>query len=145
MHANSRFLIYECLSPSLAEITKEDYGYAAMHVTWLGKPPRNQKSWKDPDIVDKVIDQNYILVTNNRKDFVGRYYRERSAEIHSGLVIILEKTDFEGEKRAFRAAMKLIVTLDDTVNKLIEVDGQGRVTVSDWPDFEAPSPWAAGT
>ena len=38
----------------------------------------------------------------------------------------------------FRAAMDVIMQMDDIVNKLIEVDPEANVTVTDWPN---PSLW----
>jgi hypothetical protein len=138
---HATFLIDECLSPELTDIVKRDFGMFAIHVPWIGKPPHDTKSWQDPDIVDEIANHDYVFVTNNRRDFVGKYYPQRLA-IHNGLVIIIQKSDLDGEKFMFRAAMDVIVTLEDTVNKLIEVDLEGHVTVEDWPNQELPNPWA---
>ena len=72
MDLATRFLIDECLSPDLAEIVKREYGMQAIHVPWLGRPPRGKKSWQDPDVVDEVAINDFVLVTNNRRDFVQR-------------------------------------------------------------------------
>ena len=136
----TRFLIDECLSPELADIAKREYGVQAFHVPWLGKPPGGKKSWQDPDIVDAVAVNDFVLVTNNRRDFVRKYYPERLT-IHNGLVVILRKADLEAEKSMFRAAMVTVMGMEDIVNKLIEVDLDGSVTVDDWPDMSLPNPW----
>jgi hypothetical protein len=106
----------------------------------MGQPPRNENSWLDPDIVDKISAMDFVFVTNNRRDFVRRYY-PRQLEIHNGLVIILRKSDLAHEKAMFRAAMNCIAGMTDTVNKLIEVDANLTVSVVDWPDSDRPDPW----
>lgn len=137
---NSKFLIDECLSPELTDIAKDEYGVFATYVPWIGKPPRDQESWKDPDIVDRIAEADFVFVTNNRRDFVGKYYRRR-LEIHNGLIIILQRANIDQEKAMFRAAMNVIAGLDDTVNKLIEVDSDLNVSVADWPNCENADPW----
>lgn len=137
---NAKFLIDECLSPELTDIAKAEYGVFATYVPWIGKPPRNQPSWKDPDIVDRIAETDFVFVTNNRRDFVGKYYRRR-LEIHNGLVIILQRANLDQEKAMFRAAMDFIVGLGDTINKLIEVDANLNVSVADWPNPEKPDSW----
>lgn len=142
MDSNDKLLIDECLSPDLARIAKEEFGLLAMHVPWLGPPPRGQRSWKDPDIVDRVAAEDLILVTNNRKDFVGRYYEKGGIEIHNGLIIVLEKTDLDGERKLFRIVVEHALAMDTTINKLIEIAVDGNIRVSDWPDHRLPDPWS---
>jgi predicted nuclease of predicted toxin-antitoxin system len=141
MDANDKLLIDECLSPDLARIAKEEFGLFAIHVPWLGTPPRGQKSWKDPDIVERVAAEDYILVTNNRKDFLGRYYAQANLQIHNGLIIVLEKTDIHGERRLFRSVIEHALVMDSTINKLIEIATDGKIRISDWPDHSLPNPW----
>jgi predicted nuclease of predicted toxin-antitoxin system len=141
MDASTKFLIDECLSPKLACIAQDEFGFEARHVPWLGKPPRGQNAWKDPDIVTKVAEGDFVLVTNNRRDFVGKYYREAGVDVHNGLVIILRKSDLDGEMRLFRLVMKHIVALESTVNKLVEIDADGVVRVAEWPDHSLDQPF----
>jgi hypothetical protein len=82
-----------------------------------------------------------VLVTNNRRDFVGKYYREAGVDVHNGLVIILRKSDLDGEMRLFRLVMKHIVALESTVNKLVEIDADGVVRVAEWPDHSLDQPF----
>jgi hypothetical protein len=140
MDLATRFLIDECLSPDLAEIVKREYGMQAIHVPWLGRPPRGKKSWQDPDVVDEVAINDFVLVTNNRRDFVQRYYPAKLT-IHNGLVIVIQKSDLDSEKAMFRAAMDVIMQMDDIVNKLIEVDPEANVTVTGWPNPSLSNPW----
>ena len=41
----------------------------------------------------------------------------------------------------FRAAMDVIMQMDDIVNKLIEVDPEANVTVTGWPNPSLSNPW----
>nr|WP_294503290.1 DUF5615 family PIN-like protein [uncultured Rhodopila sp.] len=141
MDGNARFLIDECLSPSLTDIAKGEFGMYATYVPWLGTPPRGEPSWKDPDIVDRIAEADFVFVTNNRRDFVGKYYPRR-LEIHNGLIIILQRANLDQEKAMFRAAMNFIASMTDTVNKLVEVNSNLDVSVADWPNSGNPNPWS---
>jgi predicted nuclease of predicted toxin-antitoxin system len=141
MDANDKLLIDECLTPELVRIAKEDFGLFATYVPWLGKPPRGQKSWKDPDIVDRVAEDDFVLVTNNRRDFVRRYYRERGLDLHNGLVVIIQKVDLRTEMTLFRAVLEHVLSMEDTVNKLVEIDANGAIRVASWPDPGLKNPW----
>ena len=88
MHVALKILIDECLSPELALIARNEFQVQATHVPWLGKPPHGHASWKDPDIVERIAAEDFTLVTNNRRDFVGSYYRQGGLELHNGLIII---------------------------------------------------------
>ncbi len=93
-----------------------------------------------PDIVDRIAETDFVFVTNNRRDFAGKYYPRR-LDIHNGLIIILQRANLDQEKAMFRAAMDFIAGMTDTVNKLIEVDSSLTVAVADWPAADAPNPW----
>jgi len=60
MDGTTKFLIDECLSPELAQIAKNEFGLYAVHVPWLGKPPHGHRSWKDPDIVEKISNTDFV-------------------------------------------------------------------------------------
>lgn len=77
MDQGTKFLVDECLSPELTDIIRHEFGMLAVHVPWLGKPPQGTKSWQDPDIVDRIAEHDYVFVTNNRRDFVNKYYPSR--------------------------------------------------------------------
>jgi predicted nuclease of predicted toxin-antitoxin system len=138
---NAQFLIDECLSPELTEIAKDKYGVYATYVLWMGTPPRDLGSWKDPDIVDRIAETDFVFVTNNRRDFVATYYPRR-LEIHNGPIIILQRVNLAQEKAMFRAATDFIARMSDTVNKLVEVDSSLTVSIADWPATGYPDPWS---
>ena len=75
-----KFLIDECLSPSLAAIARERGFPESTHVTWLGLGSR-----QDWALVRRAIDDGYALVTHNRADFTSLMERE---PLHQGLVCL---------------------------------------------------------
>ena len=75
-----KFLIDECLSPSLAVIAREQGYPLSTHVTWLG--PRAREDWA---LVRRAVADGYVLVTNDRTDFTTLLEREPH---HPGLVCI---------------------------------------------------------
>ena len=75
-----KFLIDECLSPSLAVIARERGYPESTHVTWLGL--RAQRDWA---LVRRAVADEYVLVTNDRADFTPLMEREQR---HPGLVCI---------------------------------------------------------
>ncbi|MCY4003802.1 MAG: DUF5615 family PIN-like protein [Rhodospirillales bacterium] len=75
-----KFLIDECLSPSLATVARERGYPLSIHVTWLGL--RARQDWA---LVRRAVADGYVLVTNDRTDFTTLVQREPR---HPGLVCI---------------------------------------------------------
>ena len=75
-----KFLIDECLSPSLAVIARNRGYPLSTHVTWLGL--RAREDWA---LVRRAVAGGYVLVTNDRTDFTTLLEREPH---HPGLVCI---------------------------------------------------------
>ena len=75
-----KFLIDECLSPSLAAIARNRGYPLSTHVTWLGL--RAREDWA---LVRRALAGGYVLVTNDRTDFTTLLEREAH---HPGLVCI---------------------------------------------------------
>lgn len=75
-----KFLIDECLSPSLAAIARERGFPESTHATWIGLGSRH-----DWVLVRRAIDEGYVLVTHNRADFTSLMERE---PLHPGLVCL---------------------------------------------------------
>ena len=59
-----KFLIDECLSPTLATIARERGYPQSTHVTWLGL--RARQDWA---LVRRAVADGYVLVTNDRAEF----------------------------------------------------------------------------
>ena len=75
-----KFLIDECLSPTLATIARTRGFPESTHVTWLGL--RSRQDWA---IVRRAVDDGYVLVTNDRADFTSLMERE---PVHPGLICL---------------------------------------------------------
>jgi predicted nuclease of predicted toxin-antitoxin system len=71
-----KFLIDECLSPTLVWLA-HDRGFGeSTHVNWLGL--RSRKDWS---LLRRAVDAGYVLVTNNTTDFTPLVSREM---VHPG-------------------------------------------------------------
>ena len=75
-----KFLIDECLSPKLAEIARDRDFVLSTHVNWLGL--QSEEDWI---IVQRAVDESYVIVTNNKTDFMDLVGRQ---DIHAGLVCL---------------------------------------------------------
>ena len=84
-----KFLIDECLSPSLAQLARDRGYHESFHVSWLGKA-----GWKDWELKDLILSGDWTFVTRNSIDFRGAAERPGSkgqyadVPIHAGLVCI---------------------------------------------------------
>ncbi len=116
-------LIDECLTPYLAGVAKMR-GLVAMHVAWL-----NREGSDDRAVAELAAERDYIIVTNNRRDFL-RLYAE--LEVHNGLIIIVPAVPFEEQMRLFDLALDVAERQDSLINLLIEVHADGTAEVRNW-------------
>ncbi len=65
-------LIAECPSPTLSALARERGYPESTHVTWLGL--RARQDWA---LVRRAVADRYVLVTNDRGDFVPLIEREQ--------------------------------------------------------------------
>jgi len=107
-----KLLIDECLHTSLVTVAHEA-GYVCGHVNFLGLG-----GYKDWQLMTKIREEDYTLVTNNRTDFTALYANE---EMHAGLVLILPNITPSRQQELFRAALSHIGKWDLT-NAVLEVD-----------------------
>lgn len=122
-----KFLIDECLSPKLVAVANER-GFEAYHVAH-----RRWGGIKDPQLFLKLVDENLILVTNNRDDFLSLI---RGVELHPGLVVIIENVRRAQQVVFFKAALDAMKALGSMINKVIEVSAEGDVEVYEMPLIE---------
>jgi predicted nuclease of predicted toxin-antitoxin system len=120
-----KFLIDECLSPELVALARSRGFHESTHVTWLGM--RSRRDWT---IVQRAIDEGFVLVTNNTVDFRPLYERE---EIHAGLVCLNVAPglmELEVQKSLFLLALDRLGDAEP-VNEALEVtiSEDGEVTV----------------
>jgi hypothetical protein len=115
-----KLLIDECLSGSLVAAAKVR-GLLAHYVPHVGKA-----GWQDYNLVEN----DYTVVTNNRKHFLREYAK---LGIHNGLIVIVPSVRPEIQRVLFDSALNVMSQgNDDIANKLVEVLLDGTVHVSEW-------------
>src|SRR4051812_17044606 len=115
-----KFLVDECLSPALV-LAANERGFEAYHVAHRG-----WEGLKDGQLLKHLIDEELILVTNNRDDFVALV---ADVELHPGLVVILDNVRRDDQVRLFAAALDVIGAMTSLINKVAEVAKSGLVDV----------------
>lgn len=118
-----RILVDECLSVALVATAKAR-GHDATHIVWLGKG-----GTQDWNLIPLIVDGDYLFVTNDRRGFLRLYSR---LETHAGLIILLPSVERAEQVRLFESALEAAEGIDDTINRLIEVDSDGTVLVREW-------------
>ncbi|HMG51350.1 MAG TPA: DUF5615 family PIN-like protein [Inquilinus sp.] len=73
-----RLLIDENLSPDLAELARQR-GLHSQHVNEVGLNGAG-----DPILMKQILQDDWILVTNNGQEFLARY--QSKAPLHAGLI-----------------------------------------------------------
>jgi predicted nuclease of predicted toxin-antitoxin system len=120
-----KFLIDECLSPSLAQLARDRGYHESFHVSWLGKA-----GWKDWELKDLILSGDWTFVTRNSIDFRGAAERPGSkgqyadVPIHAGLACINGPARMTAriEVELFAAVLDEIQSLAHLVNEVIEVN-----------------------
>jgi predicted nuclease of predicted toxin-antitoxin system len=119
-----KFLIDECLSPSLAS-RAHSLGMDAIHVTWV-----NKKGYPDYALAPYAIGGDYVLVTNNGVDFKPIY---RALDLHPGLIVIIPSVPKADQWRLFVCVVERLSEERDIVNKLVEIDIDSNITIENFP------------
>ena len=125
-----KFLIDECLSLSLVKIA-QNQGYQATHVNWLGLSSKG-----DWTIVQRSVEDSYVIVTNNATDFKLLIGRE---EIHAGLVCLNIAPDLMSKKAQedlFEYALQQLGG-KEPINEVLAItlnkNGKVRAARYEWP------------
>jgi predicted nuclease of predicted toxin-antitoxin system len=122
-----RFLIDECLHPTLADVA-HGVGHEAHHVNFLGLA-----STKDHDLMPRILEGDFVFVTNNAADF-RRLYQAQA--IHAGLVILVPQAPPTQQRALFLAAMEEIGPDKGLINEALEVLIDGDEVIFnryEWP------------
>ena len=124
-----KFLIDECLSPSLATVARTRGYPESTHVTWLGL--RARQDWA---LVRRAVADWYVLVTNDSADFTPLVEREGR---HPGLVCITVAhglMSLDVQTRLFAHALTLLAE-QDTEGRVLEIalDADGTVRAELYP------------
>lgn len=119
-----RFFIDECLSAALAATAKErglpaDFG---PHIGMAG--------WQDWNIARFAFENDYIVVTNNRRHFLREYLKY---DLHNGLIVIVPNLDRDLQMDLFSRVLDYLSEMNELpVNKLVEVLEDGSIHVREW-------------
>jgi hypothetical protein len=124
-----RFLIDENLSVELPALAHAA-GFEAQHVNQLGLRTKG-----DPILMQRVLDEDWSLVTNNWREFLARY--KSRAPVHAGLLLLVAADGIEEQRMAFRLALITVARLGlDLTNVALFVEPNGdelSVRQVDWP------------
>ena len=120
-----KFLVDECLRPVRGELARERGFAESSHVTWLGL-----SSAKDWTLARRAVDDGFVLVTNNRLDFLKLYGREA---LHGGLVVLNAAhgtMDRDQQRRLFSLALTHLPG-SEPYNEVLEATlaSDGMVTI----------------
>lgn len=117
-----RYLIDECCTLDLVDVAVAR-GQQAAHARDLGLLGRG-----DPALVALAQDRGFVVVTNNRDDYVRIYAR---LELHEGLVVIMPNVSKAAQTVLFGQALDVIAGAgEDIVNMLVEVSANGTVMMT---------------
>ena len=123
-----KLFIDECLSPRLALWLNETGEHDATHPLHVGR-----RGLPDHAVLAWCLDEDRTIVTENARDFrklVGR------TELHPGL-IVLPALSREETWRLLQAAIASLIERgepsDVMVNRVLEVDERGVMTLHDLP------------
>jgi hypothetical protein len=120
----TKLLIDECLSAELALMARERGHHDASHVVWIGK-----SGWKDWELKEFLLHEDWVLVTWNCKDFRGPKDVPGSrgvlanVPLHAGLVCIDGPTgmDLELQRLLFQFVLEELDHQPDLTNQVLEV------------------------
>ncbi len=134
-----RLLIDECLSPELAQLAIE-----AGHVESTSVRDRGRLGLKDWELMEYIVQEDFILVTRNPQDFRGAGKANPGglhgvAEVHAGLICLDSalEMDLDLQQELFKHALNALGDLPDLINQALEVyeneDGLISVNMYDIP------------
>ena len=117
-----RFLFDECLSPDLVGVANSA-GFDASHVNYFGR-----RGTSDRLLARLAVARDTVFATNNARDF-KRIYAD--IDLHPGLNVILPSVRPDEQGRLLTLILTAIRGLPDCLNKLMEIDRDGVITISD--------------
>lgn len=121
-----RLFLDERISPRIALGLNAEGDHIVLH-------PRNDGGLGDSDhsVLDRCIDHDLVLVTQNGRDFRNLAVRQ---DIHPGL-IVLPNVERAQTESLLRAAVAYLIRqgspMDAIVNRVLEVSERGEMRLSD--------------
>ena len=126
MSRRVKLLIDECLHTSLVTVAT-DRLYEAYHVAHLG-----MSGLKDRELMLRIRDEDFTLVTNNAIDFRRLFRKE---QIHPGLVIFVPSAA-PAIQRALLETVLDYIGDRDLVNRAVEITLSGET--AEIEEYEIP-------
>ena len=122
-----RLLIDECLTPELVQLAID-----AGHIESTSVRDRGRLGLKDWELMEYVIEEDFILVTRNAQDFRGAGPANpgglhAAAEVHSGLVCLDSafELDLDTQQTLFKHALEVYQNEDESISiNLYEIPPQ---------------------
>jgi hypothetical protein len=119
-----KLLLDECLSTELTGLAKSRGHYEASHVVWIGK-----SGWKDWQLKQVILDEDWVFVTSNSVDFrgptssPGTKGQYADVALHAGLICINGPVgmDLKLQLELFSVALDELSRDGDLVNQILEV------------------------
>jgi len=119
-----KLLVDECLSEELAKLAQRRGHSEASHIVWIGK-----RGWKDWQLINLIVDGDWIFVTRNSIDFRGPRNAPGSkgqyaaVEVHAGLICLNGPAgmDLDLQLEMFEEALAELERNDDLVNQVLEI------------------------
>ena len=119
-----KLLVDECLSTELTSLAKSRGHVEASHVVWLGKA-----GWKDWELKQVILDEDWVFVTKNSIDFrgpassPGTKGQYADVALHAGLICINGPVgmDLDLQLELFTVALDELDQDGDLVNQVLEV------------------------
>jgi predicted nuclease of predicted toxin-antitoxin system len=124
-----RFLIDECLHTSLVAVARER-GHEASHVNWLGLS--GETDW---GLMPRIIEGDFIFVTNNAKDFRKLYAKE---PVHAGLVIVVPQVAPDKQRELLDSLLADLGPEEFLINEIVEIEIENGVAVFTRYDLPLP-------
>ena len=125
----------ECLSAELSRLARRRGHDEASHIVWIGK-----QGWKDWELIDLILKDDWIFVTRNSNDFRGSRTAPGSrgqyagVEVHAGLICLNGPVtmNLALQLELFEVALDEIDRNSDLVNQVLEItllDSDGEIEV----------------
>ena len=91
--------------------------------------------WQDWNIAKFALENDYIVVTNNRRHFLREYVKY---PLHAGLIIIVPHVDRHAQNILFGLALDHLESHGPMLNILLEIHEDGKRSVRPWhaPDHD---------
>ena len=84
----------------------------------------------DWELLNRIQTEDWTFVTNNARDFLKLYAK---LNLHAGLLIVVPNVPVKQQRHLFRTALRKLGPKPDLVNKLVYVELDASITISELP------------